>query len=624
MGTEAGPWLRCGPYKLRPASDFAASQLQTIVPMILHTAGFHGGSSNACLVLAELVQRYLELLARTTMECANDANRQEATLWDACMGLEHVMGHESTRELSEWADEEEIWKRDLTGIFPEPVLQQRERLAQYLLKPPAKQATDLLEFVPLSDSVHAHLAIRRAKEEAEEDAWIWGEEDEQAPESCNLSQNAPFADRVVEKELPYIPSYLPALPDWDALAQAAAAEHEPSSDSEDMDVSKGEMDASSPQQPTARPPPPPVLPAPGAAELDVDGIRQIWRRRAPAYTGSLSEGAEPTVQFASIHDAFRMAGESEENQKNSTNSKRSSLEAFVHATKELEDDKAANLPVYLTSLTHSHHVNPNSSAFIDGAVKRRRLAHCFADPQRYVPNDSMYGCVYVHPPSPSWVPGPSLLITIPSAQGMMEDSTHATPVFMPIHPHGRPVAMAPPSGSLYPSLAYRSPAQLYTGVRMVATPSLQRVFTRSGDPPALLDDHYTERVFHGMAVSRTLMTGTMMSVQHRHSLSGMINRYRGGNSVLHPALERLRFSLAAQLAAQRRQMRAEEHADDIEEEPIRGEKIKMPIAGTMVYSWDWPTALAWATPENEADDRKPSATAPSPAPAPAPAPAPTT
>ena len=130
MGTEADPSLRHGPYKLRPASDFAASQLQTIVPMILHTAGFHGGSSNACLVLAELVQRYLELLARTTMECANDANRHEPNLWDTCMGLEHIMGQGSMRELLEWANEEEIWKRDLTGIFPEPVLQQRERLAQ--------------------------------------------------------------------------------------------------------------------------------------------------------------------------------------------------------------------------------------------------------------------------------------------------------------------------------------------------------------------------------------------------------------------------------------------------------------------------------------------------------------
>ena len=143
-------------------------------------------------------------------------------------------------------------------------------------------------------------------------------------------------------------------------------------------------------------------------------------------------------------------------------------------------------------------------------------------------------------------------------------------------------------------------------MRIVAPPSLLRVFSRSGDPPALLDDHRTERVFHGMAASRTLMTGTMMSVQHRHSLRGMVNRYRGGNSILHPALERLRFALAAQLAEQRRQLRAEEQAEELEEEPIRGERIKMPIAGTLVYAWDWPTVLPWVGAEGD-DARRPQA-----------------
>lgn len=460
--------------------------------------------------------------------------------------------------------------------------------------PPQKDAPELC-YVPLSDSMQAQLAVRRAKEEAEEDAWIWGE----APLEGEGEGDAAHTEVPAAPERgAYIPPYLPALPDWEALEKAlreeeerAAAEPEPVKD-----------EGPAPAAPAPRPPPPPALPAPGAAELDVDGIRRIWRRRAPAYTGSLTEGAAPATDFPSIDAARRDAsgapGPLAPVAPAPQAHKRSSLEAFVQATEELAEEAAHPIPVYLTSLTHSHHVNPNSSAFIDGAVKRRRLAHCFADPQRYMPNDSMHGCVYVHPSAPSWAPGPSLLITIPSAQGSgADESAQAPPVFMPVHPHGRVVAMSPPSGALFPTLAYRFPGHLYTGMRVVAPPSLLRVFSRSRDPPALLDELQTERVFHGMAASRTLMAGTMMSVQQRHSLSVMVNRYRGGNSILHPALERLRFVLAAQLAEQRRQLRAEEQAEELDEEPIRGERIKMPIAGTLVYAWDWPTVLPWAEPE---------------------------
>lgn len=435
-----------------------------------------------------------------------------------------------------------------------------------------KKSVSELHYLPISDGMRAELEVRRAIDEAEEDAWVW---DETPPRTDDAEAEARLAEKATDTPS-YIPPFLPAFPDLDALpTEEMQTEPEPA---------KEEAPGPAPM-----PRPPPVILPTAATELDQDGIRRIWRRRLPVYTGSLVEGAPPATSFPSL-DAARNGPAPEKAQK------RSSLDAFVHATEELAEESARPIPVYLTSLTHSHHVNPNSAAFIDGAVKRRRLAHCFADPQRYVPNDSMHGCVDLHPASPAWVPGPSLLITIPSAQGNMEESAHATPVFTPIHPQGRVVAMAPPSGALFPTMSYRFPAQLYNGVRVVAPAPLLRVFSRSGDPPAVLDDHHTERVFHGMAASRTLMTGTMMSVQHRHSLSVMINRYRGGNSILHPALERLRFSLAAQLAAQRRALHAEE-AEQLEEEPIRGERIKMPIAGTLVHAWDWPTVLPWADAE---------------------------
>lgn len=121
---------------------------------------------------------------------------------------------------------------------------------------------------------------------------------------------------------------------------------------------------------------------------------------------------------------------------------------------------------------------------------------------------------------------------------------------------------------------------------MLTYPDMQRAFSRLSDPPALLDDHHTEQVYHGMAASRALLTGTMMSVRHRDTPSVMVSRYRGANSILHAALERLRFHLATELEASRRAAQADGHAEEVEE-PIRGERIKLPVKGTLVHSWDW-------------------------------------
>ena len=123
-------------------------------------------------------------------------------------------------------------------------------------------------------------------------------------------------------------------------------------------------------------------------------------------------------------------------------------------------------------------------------------------------------------------------------------------------------------------------------------PDMQRVFSRLSDPPSILDDHATEQVYHGTTASRAVLAGTVMSVRHRDTLSVMVSRYRGANSILHGSLERLRFHLAAELEAQRRAAQEEGRADEVEE-PIRGERIKMPIKGTLVHSWDWRKADPW-------------------------------
>lgn len=130
MAKDASGTLRKVAPQTRPAADFAFSQLNTAVPMILSAAGFNGGSANACVLLGELVQRFLALLARTSAESAQAANRTEPTPWDVEMSLEHVMGLGALAELQEWADEEGVWKRYLSQLIPEPVLKQRARLAE--------------------------------------------------------------------------------------------------------------------------------------------------------------------------------------------------------------------------------------------------------------------------------------------------------------------------------------------------------------------------------------------------------------------------------------------------------------------------------------------------------------
>lgn len=131
MGKDAaGGSLRKVAPQVRPAADFAYSQLGTAVPLLLAACGFHGGSANACMLLTELVQRYLALLARQSAASAHAANRNEANVWDVALGLEHVMGPGALAELQEWADDEGLWRRDTTSLFPEPVLEQRARLAE--------------------------------------------------------------------------------------------------------------------------------------------------------------------------------------------------------------------------------------------------------------------------------------------------------------------------------------------------------------------------------------------------------------------------------------------------------------------------------------------------------------
>lgn len=552
---------------------------------ILSSCGFQSSSANACHVLAEIVHRYLSLLAQKSVHMAHNACREKSNIIDIYMALEEIMGYGSLDELLEWADDEGIWKRSAAEVWPSTLRREQVRLDDHIFFDPTQKFPNLCYERVDDDVVCAELTVRRAVDECLEDDLVSGPGMYLAGSKRSLTTDD---DPEISLRLDYnsyIPPFLPHLPTkdvWDGRAKPVIpVSNRPT---------KPKVGGSARPMPRAAS----VEGVPAADEVGNDGTRKVWQRRAMAYAGVLAEGAGTRSELPSIEICAKRRG-SQAKVASKTPST-SSLDAFMHAMDAMADDPTTRTPMLLTSLARSHHANPTLTTSMAAAFKRRRIAHCMADPLRYVPNDSMHGCVHVHPTSPSCAPGPNLLITIPPPpkDGVDEDTHAATaaPVFTPVHPHGRAVALAPPAGSQFPTLSYRHASHLYYAARMLMYPDMQRVFSRLSDPPSILDDHATEQVYHGTTASRAVLAGTVMSVRHRDTLSVMVSRYRGANSILHGSLERLRFHLAAELEAQRRAAQEEGRADEVEE-PIRGERIKMPIKGTLVHSWDWRKADPW-------------------------------
>lgn len=577
--------LRKGEARIRPAADAAMSHMHLNAFAILAACGFQGSSAHACHVVAEIMQRYMALLARTATTLANEAGRATVNLWDISMAMEEVMGAGSMDELLEWAHDEGIWKRSTNDIWPASVQALQTHLGQFNTAVPSKTMAEPIpmSYRPADVGVEAELEVRQAVDECLEEDLVWQEAAYLATPSSPSTSSPPTPTDAPT----YIPSFLPPLPRLDRGPTPP-----PKAESPPPPTSASTSTKDVPIRPTPRAIS--VQGVPPAEEVCEDGVRRVWRRPADVYAGVLAESQEARSDFPSLEKCMQCAKSTPLSSNRSTTS---SLDAFMHAMDAMADDPVTRSPVYLTSLARSHHANPTSTSSMNAAYKRRRLAHSIADPLRYVPNDSIHGCVDVHPTAPATAPGPSLLITIPPAKDGVDEETHAAtaaPIFTPVHPQGRDISLVPPAGGQFPILGYRHASHLYHGARMLMYPDMQRVFSRLEDPPAVLDDHHTEQVYHGTAASRTMLTGTMMSVRHRDTPSVMVSRYRGANSILHASLERLRFHLAAQMEAARRAAQAEGHVDEVEE-PIRGERIKMPVKGTLVHSWDWRKADPWAS-----------------------------
>ncbi|KAL9935075.1 hypothetical protein V8E36_006151 [Tilletia maclaganii] len=144
-------------------------------------------------------------------------------------------------------------------------------------------------------------------------------------------------------------------------------------------------------------------------------------------------------------------------------------------------------------------------ALLHMGKQRRTIALVLSDPQRFGPSPSLYGAAPparsgAEPGSLPFVPGPSLLITLPRP-----GAQSAAPFFTPVHPYGRTAggAGAPPGGSM--GSTYRHNSDLFLAARTVCDPALLRRATRTEDPAPLLDESFAERVFQGWSAERDLL-----------------------------------------------------------------------------------------------------------------------
>lgn len=295
MSKDAG--FGRGLKRLRPGADQAFFQLHLITFAILSSCGFHGSSANACNILAELVQRYLALLARTTTTMANDAGRSCANVWDAVMALEDIMGQGALEELIEWANDEGVWKRTTTDLWPPAVRKEQIGLSRLTQSCKNPAYTSFVYERIEDDATRSELAIREAVNRSMEEDLVWGM-GSYVPES-SYSQNNMLLEIPTDTDS-YIPPFLPSLPTKAAWEEQFESEPRAPTPAPALKT-----------ETTTRPMPAAaaVQGVPSSDEMSEDGVRKVWRRRAMAYAGVLAEGSGTRSELPSIEACAKRRGQ---------------------------------------------------------------------------------------------------------------------------------------------------------------------------------------------------------------------------------------------------------------------------------------------------------------------------
>ncbi len=89
------------------AAAYSASHMSVAVLALLSSAGFSRSSAGAADLLAEVMQRYVQLIGSTCVQHANHAGRSVIAPQDLRASLEHILGGDPIEELLEWAEDED-------------------------------------------------------------------------------------------------------------------------------------------------------------------------------------------------------------------------------------------------------------------------------------------------------------------------------------------------------------------------------------------------------------------------------------------------------------------------------------------------------------------------------------
>jgi histone H3/H4 len=555
-------------------SALASSFVQKYVHSALSAAGFARSSGQAVELLTEVFERYLLLLGSSTQQNASHVGRTIPCAWDVEAAL---------RSLGSSADDVQTWLNEdgftLAGQYDlastsrqledvedaeldegSRVLEERLRFA----KRPRQEALKIF-YEDVSAEQAASMEADDVNDgESEEDD---GSHDLQSSASEAQTPPPPYPGPNMLKRTrspspdSIYPSFLPAWPTGESKSQIHVVNDAEYAQNRLARATrpglKSELTSSSDADliKAAHIPPEP-------ADAPSRPTKDLWTNAVSFQDSSLAAIHGPD-DFPALDERALAAPSSVATHDNLA----SSMRAFANDYPALVMEARGSELALLT---------PTGSQHARAFHQRRALAAFLADPSKYVPCDTIFGGVSARPTALPFQPTASMLITPPTAE-------HSAPTFTPLRPNGRELpSSTSQSHALYPACRHRIPGNVLNAARLVsggvATETYRRM-TRIHDPDPILDEHHAERVFHGQAAPKELLTE--------------------GNSVLKGALDALKVKRAEERAAAREEMGLGEYgageSGELDENGKPTGQLSMSATrdrikvknGTIVSTWDW-------------------------------------
>lgn len=555
-------------------SDYASSQISTFILSILHSAGFSKSSSQAVELLTEVFERYLLLLGSTSKHHANHVGRRIGGPWDVELALNDLGS--STEDIRHWFDEE---GGDVAGRW----MSEEEMTEAQEVSSTAKRLGDLsrvgrvfhdeedgmfLHYEELGEAQRAEWSeLSVADEETGEDFdeithahsnGILAGSSPPPPYRSRESEESSTSEpprykkrRISSTSIEYIPAFLPSFPEDEDNETSITITTE-----NDAEYERARQEGLRKGVDKRR-----LLNGASHADtgLEVQEAKVLASREmAPEAKKSAEDCWHSAVDFASSTLAQQQSiedlpadrfDESEIDLRTSTSAQRTFANDYIALITE-----ANTVPPSL--------LTPLGVGFVNAFNQRRALADLVSNPSKYVPTDTIFGAIDARPTATPFIPGPSLLITPPTA-------SNPAPTFTPVQPSGRElVSTSTINNSLFPACKHRKPSNILAASRLLSGGEASETFrriTRTLDPIPILDERHAERVFHGMQAAKELL--------------------HDDNSFLREALDILKFR-------RDEEAKAGELDEDGEMQQsqfgLNANRDKLKIkSGTLVQTWDW-------------------------------------